>query len=339
MTKNQIDKHARENGIRSHSRQANAFSRISPAEIQYEVQAVAELESLILPRPGAAACSSRDAPASVMDNVQEARGLEKTPRNVQEIVTALCNEESWVLTPLGQDMDTMQLGRQLKGGECLRRLFCLRFDVEYTPMPLGTKQAWNSIVNKCNRDLATPAQLPGWTADQLAERLQRENDQHIWPQQLLMRRARYVSKVDWKKLAEKFALFLQAAMLKSLQLQQVMKRMQVGQLCVLAIWWGLFKYNKGIIGRPSTLTTVFLEKDRYTPMDAVVAPEIPYFTTVRLMGRPELSAPRVCQLCGEGFKNWESLIGHCSREHASFNEYRKRIFWEAEKCDALGLPN
>ena len=155
-----------------------------------------------------------------------------------------------------------------------------------------------------------------------------------------MRRAQRVSKVDWKKLAEEFALFLQAAMLKSLQLQQVMKRIQFGKLCVLAIWWGLFKYNIGIIGQPSTLTTVFLEKDRYTPMDAVVAPEIPYFTTVRLMGgRPVLTAPRVCQLCGEGFKNWESFIGHCSREHASFNEYRKRLFWEAGKCDALGLPN
>ena len=109
MTRGQIAQHARENEIRCQFRQANATSRIGPAEMQYEVQrqAVAELESLILPRPSAAACSSRDAPASVMDDVQEARGLEKTPRNVQDIVTALCNEESWVLTPFGQDMDTM----------------------------------------------------------------------------------------------------------------------------------------------------------------------------------------------------------------------------------------
>ena len=98
----------------------------------------------------------------------------------------------------------------------------------------------DSIVNACNRDLATPAQLPGCTADQLAERLQRKNDQHIWPQQLLMRRAQRVSKVDWKKLAEEFALFLQAAMLKSLQLQQVMKRIQFGQLCVCLQFGGAF---------------------------------------------------------------------------------------------------
>ena len=74
-------------------------------------------------------------------------------------------------------------------------------------------------------------------------------------------------------------------------------------------------------------------------MEAVIAPEKPYFATVPLLGRPVLTAPRVCQLCGAGFRDWASLVGHCKREHGGYNEYRKRLFWEADKCDALGLSN
>ena len=33
------------------------------------------------------------------------------------------------------------------------------------------------------------------------------------------------------------------------------------------------------------------------------------------------------------------MVGHCDREHGGFNEYRKRLFWEADRCHAFGLPS
>ena len=135
--------------------------------------------------------------------------------------------------------------------------------------------------------------------------------------------------VGWTELAEEFVLFLQAEMLKSFQLQEVMKHIRLGQLCVLALWWAYLKPGKGSIRRPSTLTTVVLDKKQYTPVDAVMSPEIPYFATVPLLGPAVITAPRECQLCGAGFINWRALANHCTREHGGFIEYRKRLFWEA----------
>ena len=87
------------------------------------------------------------------------------------------------------------------------------------------------------------------------------------------------------------------------------------------------------------LTTVTLEKKQYTPVEAVRSPESPYFATVPLLGPAVITAPRECQLCGAGFIDWKALAKHCEREHGGFIEYRKRLFWEAQRCNALGLPN
>jgi len=228
------------------------------------------------------------------------------------------------MTPFGKDMDTMDLGRQLSGGECMRHFVALRFDVEYTSVPLGSRNAQAFILDACQRELGTPAVTQGCTAHMLAERLQRANDKHIWPQRLLTLPGQKAAIVDWEEVAEQFVLFLQAAMSKSLRLQQVVSQMRLGQMCVLALWWAYFKYSKNSISRPSTVTTLFLEKKQYIPVDAVIAPEKPYFTTVPLLGRPVLTAPRVCQLCGARFRDWASLVGHCKRDHGGCNGYQKR---------------
>ena len=68
------------------------------------------------------------------------------------------------------------------------------------------------------------------------------------------------------------------------------------------------------------------------------APAEPYFATLPLYGPPPLTAPRICQLCGDGFVSWKSLVSHCDKEHGGYNEYRKRLFWEGQRCSALGLP-
>ena len=57
---------------------------------------------------------------------------------------------------------------------------------------------------------------------------------------------------------------------------------------------------------------------------------------------PVLTAPRPCQLCGDGFVEWSDLGKHVDTKHINWAEYRKRVFWHAQyetadPCDALPL--
>ena len=65
--------------------------------------------------------------------------------------------------------------------------------------------------------------------------------------------------------------FYFSKLLKSFQLQEVIKHIRLGQLCILELWWADLKPGKGSIRRPSMLTTVVLEKKQYTPVDAVMS--------------------------------------------------------------------
>ena len=86
------------------------------------------------------------------------------------------------------------------------------------------------------------------------------------------------------------------------------------------------------------MTVLVMEKQRYVLVEPVKAPERPYFATLPLLGLPKISAPRECQLCDAHFRDRTNLVQHCQRQHGGFNEYRKRIFWEAERYHAQGLP-
>ena len=84
----------------------------------------------------------------------------------------------------------------------------------------------------------------------------------------------------------------------------------------------------------------------YVPAAAVESPSPPHFAVVAAGPRGaaghatcRIEAPRVCQLCGRGFLNWQALFHHAQEAHHSFAEYRKRIFYEAESMDALPLPH
>ena len=54
---------------------------------------------------------------------------------------------------------------------------------------------------------------------------------------------------------------------------------------------------------------------------------------------PLITAPRVCQRCGRGFKNNRALHKHCETCHAGVAECRKRVFFEAEQESALRLSH
>ena len=78
----------------------------------------------------------------------------------------------------------------------------------------------------------------------------------------------------------------------------------------------------------------------YVSASSVESPEVPYFMDVAQMVDPKqtrIEAPRVCQLCGVGCLDWQSLFKHCSKCHHSYTEARKRLLFHAEE-DVDGLP-
>ena len=46
---------------------------------------------------------------------------------------------------------------------------------------------------------------------------------------------------------------------------------------------------------------------------------------------PVASPPVMCWICGEGFLHNGALSKHCCKHHGDYAEYRKRIFWRAQK--------
>eukprot|EP00438_Fugacium_kawagutii_P025227 Skav230240 [mRNA] locus=scaffold1818:78429:87690:+ [translate_table: standard] len=64
-------------------------------------------------------------------------------------------------------------------------------------------------------------------------------------------------------------------------------------------------------------------------------------TTVRGDVLPVVSAPHVCELCGDGFVTWQDLGKHVEASHVNWAEYRKRVFWHAQfdtHFPCYGLP-
>jgi len=43
------------------------------------------------------------------------------------------------------------------------------------------------------------------------------------------------------------------------------------------------------------------------------------------------SPPVMCWICGEGFLHNGALQKHCCAQHGDYAEYRKRLFWRAQK--------
>ena len=71
-----------------------------------------------------------DAEAPVPERDEAPWRLEKTPRTIKDLVELLCLETSRCLLPSGEGLERAPLGTGLNGGKCLRRLLCVRFEVE-----------------------------------------------------------------------------------------------------------------------------------------------------------------------------------------------------------------
>ena len=186
----------------------------------------------------------------------------KTPRTIKDLLESLCQENSSVLVPFGEDLGNAQLETRLDGGECFCRLLCFRFEVEYTSLPLGARKLLAFALEACERERMAPEEPGGCTADDLAEELQRASEAHMWLQLSLTRTGERTVSVDSSERAEQFVLFLQAAVLESPLLAKTLGQMRRGQLRVLALWWAYLSCRKASgIRRPSLMTTVVLESN------------------------------------------------------------------------------
>ena len=123
------------------------------------------------------------------------------------------------------------------------------------------------------------------------------------------------------------------------RLQQHLSRMHAGQLLALSLFHSRLAWQKGAVISLKDNDHYLLQKREYTPASAVKAPSPAYFrnciqTSATQRIEPEIKAPRICCLCGEGFIDAASLRKHCEQQHHSWHEARKRTFWEAEQMDA-----
>ena len=131
--------------------------------------AVMELESLCRKDASTASSSSRDAPPSGLAASEGVRSLEKTPRTVVNMIAAMQKDSSWVTVHFGEDMEMLPLDSHLDPHTCFRRLLCLRFNVDYTSLPLGTKATHAFIAKACHEDLARPVEMRGWTVTDIVK--------------------------------------------------------------------------------------------------------------------------------------------------------------------------
>ena len=107
----------------------------------------------------------------------------------------------------GEDMEMVPLNGNPNQHTCFRHLYCLRYNVDYTSLPLGTKAFRTLIVKVCHEDLTRQAEMHGWTATDIAKTLQEENDKHVWPRQLPSKKGQAKLDVEWTALSEEFADF------------------------------------------------------------------------------------------------------------------------------------
>ena len=174
----------------------------------------------------------------------------------------------------------------------------------------------------------------GLDVEMLASILQEIAKESGWLRALLTaHEKKRLQAVDPQMVAENFASFVSEH-----ELSDSIAAMSRGHLVVAAIWLSYLLVQKGCgVRRPSDATALMLQKPSYIPVEAVGPSGQLHFASQALDALPRISPPRVCQLCGAGFLQVAALETHCGKAHGGYAEYRKRLFWEAERLPALAL--
>ena len=124
------------------------------------------------------------------------------------------------------------------------------------------------------------------------------------------------------------------------ELQSNIRAMDQLQILVLALFHAHLSSIPPKRIQSSRRMQYFVPKREYIPAANIRSPWPPFFIKQsNLTLPPQIQAPRVCQLCGDGFVDWNALVNHCDSTHANYAEYRKRVFYEAETLHALHLSH
>ena len=150
------------------------------------------------------------------------------------------------------------LGVRLSGGECYRRLLCLRFGVEYTALPLGTQKLLAFTRAECQRergqrDCASTVEACA-TAEDVGKILLTESERHLWLNLLQTIPNGRVASVNWIEMAEEFTLWLQQGGQRSQLLAAALQSLRRGHVVSLVAWWAYVTCSKvRPIRRPSLM--------------------------------------------------------------------------------------
>ena len=73
-------------------------------------------------------------------------------------------------------------------------------------------------------------------------------------------------------------------------------------------------------------------------MSGVAEPSYDPSTAADRDALPVLTAPRMCELCGDGFACWNGLVKHVEAKHVNWAEYIASEFFGMRSMRMLGLP-
>ena len=125
-------------------------------------------------------------------------------------------------------------------------------------------------------------------------------------------------------------------------IQHHLSSMHAGQILVLSIFHSRLAWQKGAPIQLRHCDHYRLQKPTYIPAcDVSVNIPSPAYFRQRIQEsatqpiEPKMQAPYICCLCGDGFIDRASLRKHCDQKHHSWQEARKRTFWEAQQMDAI----
>ena len=291
------------------------------------------------------------------------RGPEfSTPRTLEEFAAQLQSEELRAVTPFGNDFRHVHLPLQWDGQHVLRRLALMEADCASAdsrcPFPLLDGPLVDAI--RAGRGhVADGDKITSF--DDLLDTLERSRlgmaDQAAWFQGAWHVKER----LNLQNVLDEMDIFF-----GKYDLRDLWTTTSRGTLMVWMAWFAILKRTGSrkkqipeVVTESRTVLKVpksqYVEAQRLNNtyvspphfkqdslcMSGMASPSYDPSTAADRDALPVLTAPRLCELCGDGFACWNDLVKHVEAKHVNWAEYRKRVFWHAQYEDAwpsYGLP-
>ncbi len=287
-------------------------------------------------------------------NIESPRTVEnesvgfETPLTLSALAASLRDENGFLQTPVGDDFLGLQLQSAVLSSHDLLRHFNMMGCDERSFPPAGDKLAlrhWRRASSEATLDASLPPGA-GLDVDSLAAVLgeavsvARKKEAH-WLKLLIAGKS--TTAIDSKAVVGGFLTFLNK---RDVPVSTVSKLPRRRVVAILG-WYCLVeatekKQNAWYLGKRQPLSDVLAQcakKPLHVPAAEVFDGETVHFIqdSSAPFAAPLMTPPRVCQLCGRGFRNNRALHKHYDKVHCGVAEARKRIFWEAEQLPASPL--